>query len=79
MGFWDFPSCSKLGVLDAKKLHIIRDATADPETKIDVIEGRLVLYGPEEALLVERVPFSVRWVLLVFYGFIGTILQQVHK
>ncbi len=50
--FWDFPSSSKIDVLDEKHhAPLIAGALMDAETQIDTIEDGFILYGEEEALL----------------------------
>ena len=66
--FWDFPHSSKLDVLrEDRHAGIICKALADPVTAIEQDNSDWILYGNEEALLVQPSSCYLRIVLLWYY------------
>lgn len=69
--FWIFPHSSKLDVLRENKHYpIIKRALSDPITQIEPDSGDWILYGNEEALLVQPSSCYLRIVMFVYYQII---------
>lgn len=64
--FWDFPHWSKLDVLkEGPYDDTIEWALTDSETKVgdEIDDTRTVIYGDEQALLVQHNSITLRWTL----------------
>lgn len=66
--FWDFPHSSKLDVLrEDRHSAIIRKALADPTTQINYDNHDWIVFGEEEALLIQASSCYLRIVLYWYY------------
>ena len=76
--FWDFPACSKYDVLEERKhMRLITGALDDPLTGAELINNKdVVLYGPEEALLVRTRSFSLRIGLHLYAVFTSIVYRN---
>jgi len=76
--FWNFPMSCKYDVLEEQKhLHLIVGALADPLTGTEIVNNKdVVLYGPEEALLVRAKSFSLRIGICLYSAFIGIVYRN---
>ena len=66
--FWDFPHSSKLDVLrEDRHSRIICAALADPLTNLDQDDHDWIVFGEEEALLIQVSSSYLRIVLQWYY------------
>lgn len=68
--FWDFEPCSKQDVLyERRHTHVVCAAIEDEDTCAEEVYNGWILYGPEEALLVETPRnFGLRLALSLLAG-----------
>jgi hypothetical protein len=72
--FWDFPSCSKIDVLEEPQhALIIYNALQDDLTVVEPSTGTdWCLYGKEEALLVQPSSYYLKIILFLYYKLVIT-------
>lgn len=76
--FWDFPRYSKLDILDEGDYgynQLIADALADQETRIDQQNGRWIIYGNKEALLIRPISTTLKIALQIYYSITKYIIN----
>lgn len=70
--FWNFERWSKIDILsEPQHRNLICKALRDNDTGVEQADrSNFILYGPQEALLVKPVTFSVRIGLFLYEAFL---------